>query len=515
MKNLKKKVMAIMAAMVIAVVPGSSMLTAEAAATPVFRDVPADHWAVSYIERAYEQGILNGTYVDEASGVREFSPESPVKVNEFYVMLGRMYYPNELAQWEYDNPDSSEYAIHGKWFVPAKNVLYKLGISQPTSSETPPVGVSSWTMPVSRLGMACAITELIETKGIALPSEAELNATAAMIPDLKLESYSERLPEPLRFRPHYDTTIARLEKAVKVVYHLGILTGMDDSGTFNGAGSMTRAQAAVILTRIQDVVGPPVANTWVEPEPEPEPVIVYGPVGTLSDAPVTLSLETHAPVVDYWSGLPRDLQEYADRDAYNCFVQTLRDMELQLFDSSGGLTHNPYYNYACLQVETEDLLNKEASRKGRVGKAFGLMTNGAQKFLGPMYPYDLDTVEFVWGAISEVGSNYTENPDVKNLIISQLKPGMTDKQKAEVCVKAVADRFEYGTGTFDWFGESRVGMCDSFSRATRAALSVAGIISIADADANHAWATAYLDGEWYVVDGVVQNAGRNGVMTFE
>ncbi|MFC0214486.1 S-layer homology domain-containing protein [Paenibacillus chartarius] len=67
------------------------------AATPVsaqaagLRDVPETHWGAGNIQRALEQGIVDG-YPDGT-----FKPEQQVEQAEFLVMLIRAYKPDELA----------------------------------------------------------------------------------------------------------------------------------------------------------------------------------------------------------------------------------------------------------------------------------------------------------------------------------------------------------------------------------------------------------------------------------
>lgn len=52
------------------------------AVTSPFLDVPSSHWAYSYIQQAYDDGVMKGTYYNMATGIREFSPDSNLTLAE-------------------------------------------------------------------------------------------------------------------------------------------------------------------------------------------------------------------------------------------------------------------------------------------------------------------------------------------------------------------------------------------------------------------------------------------------
>ena len=54
-------------------------------------------------------------------------------------------------------------------------------------------------------------------------------------------------------------------------YALGILAGADSKGTFNGEADMTRAQAAVTLCRLADVIEAKENGTLPGPDDKPDP----------------------------------------------------------------------------------------------------------------------------------------------------------------------------------------------------------------------------------------------------
>ena len=76
------------------------------AAGPSFPDVPEEHWAYAYVERAAEEGWMNGV------GSGQFDPGGTVTNAEFFTMLGRAYYAEDTAAIE------AEYTGDNWWYPP-------------------------------------------------------------------------------------------------------------------------------------------------------------------------------------------------------------------------------------------------------------------------------------------------------------------------------------------------------------------------------------------------------------
>lgn len=97
----------------------------------------------------------------------------------------------------------------------------------------------------------------------------------------------------------------------------------------------------------------------------------------------------------------------------------------------------------------------------------------------------------------------------------------TGKQKVEICVKEIVDRFDYETGTadaiFSWTNGKTRGNCESCSHAASQILAAAGIPNIqvkgGTKSGAHAWVLAYVDGTWMTVDGTSAEAGVAQPMT--
>ena len=97
---------------------------------------------------------------------------------------------------------------------------------------------------------------------------------------------------------------------------------------------------------------------------------------------------------------------------------------------------------------------------------------------------------------------------------------MSDRQKAELCVKAVCEQIDYQVnGGASWGNGLGKGDCTSYARMLNQILSAAGLpnLNVAGtvAAGGHAWVQVKLDGTWYVMDGTLtENDPSATVFTF-
>lgn len=189
-----------------------SGLKAVKANAGAFSDVPASHWAYSAIRQAVKDGITSG-YADGT-----FRPGSQVTNAHFCAFAARAFYSAE-----------SSAAASGAWYQPYTDTLMKHGILQGTAAG----GDLSANIdkPISRYDMAQVMYNILVDRGAAMPSE---DALAAVQPNI---SDWGTVPETYR-------------TAVSVCYALGLLQGQTD-GSFGGKQAMNRAQACVVLSRLQ------------------------------------------------------------------------------------------------------------------------------------------------------------------------------------------------------------------------------------------------------------------------
>lgn len=443
------------------------------AAAPSFTDVPANYWASGYIEQAAENGWVNGV------GNGKYAPEDKVTGAEFVTMVSRVFYQHTMQ-----DPKAGE-----PWYQCYVDAAKAAG-GLPARLENSSVLNSS----LSRYDMATVMAGLVDSHELI---EGDFDTS-------KIGDWAQ-IP-------------SQYKDAVKTAYAMNWLNGVNDAGDFGGSSSMTRAQAAVVLVRMNIRVNDPSAEepsipgsttpkkpTTEPEEPTTEPETLsanYGPVGTMSDTPVTLSYETHKPVTDYWSSAPADIRAITDQEAYNCAVQTLKDQDMIRDPSVLKDGINPYYNYPVFKFDgTQDEINVTSSMS-RMGGYVGFGSVSIKK--------DLDGTSYrVMTATKRVNSE--DYDAVIDPILAKLNDGMSDKQKAEILVQAIDNRYDYEVGqSFRWNDPAgSTGDCESYMIAVNDIFNAAGLHVLSATGSNHGWNYAYLDGTWYVVDATVADVGSN------
>ena len=452
-----------------------------AASTTSFADLPSSHWAYKYVMEAAEKGWVSGT------GNGQYNPTGTVSAAEFLSMVIRAFYPGEAEQY----PGGAWYQ---SYFTVANihDLLRNVDVSSATA-----------TRQLNRYEMSAIAAEVISDKNVDLSNEERIAYQA------KIADWSS-IPFAYQFSVPY--TMA-----------LGVLNGVDANGTFAGTRTMDRAQAAVVLCKMDEVLQS-YGSTNVEPEPvnsaepvepvNPKPVEPVTPeepvtppssgnvVGTISSEKVTYSYDTHKPVVDYWSNQTSEIQAISDKDAYNAAVQSLKDQDKIRYEGTrtkkGFSEYNENYNYACFKAE------RSSATQNTVGNAMSRMSSGAH-VMGVSSVPSSDGNSL---GIYDTGSS-AEYAAVLDPILDRM-PNGSDKEKAEYMVQQICDRFSYSSDFFNWIDGKTSGRCEAYANAVMAIFSRAGIPVINEAETNkmnHSWNLAYLDGEWYVVDATHSDTG--------
>jgi hypothetical protein len=174
-----------------------------------FSDVPASHWAYEQINRAVADGVVGG-YQDGT-----FRPAAPVSYAAFSLMLARAFYSGELAA--------------GGGTQAGEAVMNRHNILNGTSRASRSGGAD-----LPREDMAQCMYNVLVDKGAKIPPDTEYVKSIGSISD-------------------FENINNNCRRAVMVCYTLGLLGGLGD-GNFGPQKSMNRAQAAVVLGRLQDYV---------------------------------------------------------------------------------------------------------------------------------------------------------------------------------------------------------------------------------------------------------------------
>ena len=187
------------------------------AASVKFTDVPDSHWASSSITEMADKGIMSGI------GNNLFAPSNTLTGAEFVTMIVRHFYEDKLGtegeKWYSEFMDAAKSA----------NILTGTNV---TAEGT-----------INRYDMAQLMYNVLKAEGVTTSSLSDTSKVA-----------------------DWSSVPSTYRDAVSVCYNMGMLTGVDNKGTFNGTGVMDRAQAAVVMDRLLEVCSGGTPSTPVAPE---------------------------------------------------------------------------------------------------------------------------------------------------------------------------------------------------------------------------------------------------------
>lgn len=206
---MKKKLLSLALALALSM----GLVPAAFAANTVFTDVPSSHWAHSYIQTCASKGIVSGI------GNDRFSPDGQVTYAQFCSMIINAFYPELLDK-----------SVSGPWYAPYMNAARKGGLLTGTAAASSNYFAD---VPMNRYDMAQAAANVLFRVGKSAASSGKAAAQA------QISDWSS-VP-----RDYCD--------AVTSCYALGILSGFSD-GSFGGSQTMTRAQACVVIVKLDDTL---------------------------------------------------------------------------------------------------------------------------------------------------------------------------------------------------------------------------------------------------------------------
>ena len=180
--------------------------------TVSFTDVPSAHWAYEYVAACAEKGIVSGM------GDNTFAPDNQLTNAQFTTMVINAFYSELL-----DN------TAGGSWYTPYTNAARKVGLLSGTIIAG---SDSSADAGMTRYDMAQVLYNALMKAGISA-TDAQLAAARNDIKD-------------------WSSVPIQYQNAVSTCYALKLLSGMGD-GSYSGANTMTRAQACVVLTKLEGI----------------------------------------------------------------------------------------------------------------------------------------------------------------------------------------------------------------------------------------------------------------------
>lgn len=202
LKSVKKFVSLLLASLLLISVSGG---TVHAYATADFSDVPVGNWAYESIMKMADAGVIEGT------GNGTFSPGEKVSTAMFLTLIGRVAYE--------DNVKATTTA-EDNWYSAYVRTAQSKGLLDGTS-----ISDASVEGEVTRYDMATVIYAATKLLGVQ-----DAVADTSQITD-------------------YGDIPNKYTAAVEQVYAQGLIKG-DNKGNFNGADTMRRDEAAVVMVRL-------------------------------------------------------------------------------------------------------------------------------------------------------------------------------------------------------------------------------------------------------------------------
>ena len=187
--------------------------------TPTFTDVPKSFWGYVSIEKAAENKWISGN----PDGT--FAPNANVTYAQFCVMLVSAFFPEQLAS--YTGPSSP-------WYAPSCTIAAQNDLLLGTRVEQTPTLEGAVSQPMSRYEMALVVSNTLYKINANIPTPKERADQMDTTPDFWDIEYKYQSP-------------VLLAKAT------GVQSGMDSAGTYGGSGNLSRAQAAVVLGKLNDL----------------------------------------------------------------------------------------------------------------------------------------------------------------------------------------------------------------------------------------------------------------------
>ena len=219
------------------------------AASAGFTDVPTNAWFYDAVTTCANKGIVSGM------GNGRFAPYDNLTYAQFVTMLVNAFYKDEQAQHESANVTKIDAYYDGNtpWWGYYAYFFSAEGLFKDTNGNAKSFGVMNSN--VNRYEMAQLVSNILADNDFTVSESDKASA---------LSRITDKAGIPAKYQP-----------AVASAFSLGILNGFED-GSFGGTGVLTRAQACVVMVKLDDVLknGNSGGGTTdpVDPQPPQPPV---------------------------------------------------------------------------------------------------------------------------------------------------------------------------------------------------------------------------------------------------
>ena len=186
---------------------------------PSFLDVSQSYWAYQFVEQAAKEGWVSGI------GNGKFNPNGKVTGAEWYTMVIRAFFPDKIPD---EAPAGQWYS--GKWYAPYAAAGDQLEFAERLDDYATSQDIAE--RPLTRAEMAAVIFKVLSWYDVQAPEDKLLEAEQS-IPDINNYALEDGQRGPII--------------------------------------NMTRAQAAVTLCRLADVIEAKENGTLPGPDDKPDP----------------------------------------------------------------------------------------------------------------------------------------------------------------------------------------------------------------------------------------------------
>ena len=180
-----------------------------------FKDVPANAWYRTELERLIRAGVIDGVTEDS------FKPGSTLTMAQFVKMLTAALYGDGVEKYQYYQVDNRYATWYAKYVGAAAAGGLTAGVE---------VSYEKLESPISRYDMATML----------------VNAAGVLGEELKISNDIFR-----HIADYYEIPIDRRDDVAKA-YSAGLLEGFDEYGHFYGEENLRRCDACMVLVRLFD-----------------------------------------------------------------------------------------------------------------------------------------------------------------------------------------------------------------------------------------------------------------------